>query len=70
MHGNFRYPAKFFLGLGGVTKQGFDFGGAEVTGIDAYDNIALSGGRCVVAFDVFNAGNCSFVNALAFELQG
>jgi len=35
LRGDLRHPAKFLFGFGGVAEQGFDFGGAEVAGVDA-----------------------------------
>ncbi|AHE99987.1 hypothetical protein THITH_05650 [Thioalkalivibrio paradoxus ARh 1] len=41
-------PAEFFARLGGVTEEGFDFGGAEVAGVygddDTFTVIARAGG--------------------------
>ena len=37
----FGHPAEFFFGFGGVAKQGFDFSGAKVTGIN-FDDWALA----------------------------
>ena len=34
-------PAKLFFGFSGVTEQGFDFGGAEIAGIDGDDALAM-----------------------------
>ena len=31
------HPAQFLFGFGRVAEQGFDFGGAEVAGVDADD---------------------------------
>jgi hypothetical protein len=37
-------PAEFFFGLAGVAQQGFDFGGAEVAGVDCDDALACRSG--------------------------
>ena len=37
-------PAQFRFGLGGVAQQQFDFGGAEIFGVDFDDDLA---GLCV-----------------------
>jgi hypothetical protein len=53
--GDFGHPAEFLFGFGGVAQQGFDFGGAEVAGVDADDG--------------FGHSNSHFVDALAFPAQ-
>ncbi len=35
-----RLPAEFLLGLCGITQQGFNFGGSEITGIYLNNNIS------------------------------
>ena len=44
--GDFRDPAELFFGFGRVAEQGFDFGGAEVAGIDLDDDVADFGSGC------------------------
>ena len=38
VEGGFGGPAEFFLGFGGVTEEGFDFGGAEIPIVDSDDH--------------------------------
>ena len=36
--GDFGHPAQFFLGLGGIPQQGFNFGRAEIAWITPISN--------------------------------
>ncbi len=64
--GDFWHPAEFLFCFAGVSQQGFDFGGAEVAGIDADDGL---GGWIPgqARDDIFGGedGVADFINALA-----
>lgn len=45
-----RRPAELVLGFAGVAEQGFDFGGAEVAGVDGDDQPSCWGGALAAIF--------------------
>jgi hypothetical protein len=64
---NFRHPSQFLFSFGGVAQQCFDFGGAEVTGVDADDGLGgLIPGRARDDIIRGDDGVTYFINALAF----
>jgi len=68
LHRDFRHPAQFLFGFGGVAQQGFHFGGAEVAWVNLHDHIAHLQGWGIVARNAFNHG--VLFHALTVKTQG
>ena len=60
-------PAEFFVGLGWVAEQGFDFGGPVVARVDANDGVA---GFALGVVTVNSQNDANFGFALIFKVQG
>ena len=67
LDGDFGDPAEFFLRLGGIAEEGFHFGGAVVSGIDADDDVTHGHGRGEVVIHCGDGGD--FLFALAGESE-
>ncbi|MCY1560954.1 hypothetical protein D9M68_981530 [compost metagenome] len=39
LHGNLRYPAELLLRFGRVAQKSFNFGRAEIAGINSYNDV-------------------------------